>query len=64
MANPVSNALSKLPWYGQIGVFIVLSAILAGVFYYYVETPAQEAMALAREARVGPRATGASFAAS
>ena len=45
MANPVSNALSKLPWYGQIGVFIVLSAILAGVFYYYVETPAQAAMA-------------------
>ena len=46
MANPVSNALSKLPWYGQIGVFVVLSAILAGVFYYYVETPAQEAMAV------------------
>jgi type IV pilus assembly protein PilO len=45
VANPVSNALSKLPWYGQIGVFIVLSAILAGVFYYYVETPAQAAMA-------------------
>jgi type IV pilus assembly protein PilO len=46
VANPVSTALSKLPWYGQIGVFVLLSAILAGVFYYYVETPAQEAMAL------------------
>ena len=45
MANPVSTALSKLPWYGQIGVFVVMSAILVGVFYYYVETPAQEAMA-------------------
>ena len=46
MANPVSTALSKLPWYGQIGVFVVMSAILAGAFYYRVETPAQEAMAL------------------
>jgi type IV pilus assembly protein PilO len=48
VANPVSTALSKLPWYGQIGVFIVLSGILAGVFYYYVETPAQEALAVQR----------------
>ena len=45
MANPVSGALAKLPWYGQIGVFVALSAVLAGVFYYYVETPRQEAMA-------------------
>ena len=48
MANPVSNALSKLPWYGQIGVFVVVSAILAAVFYYQVETPAQEAMNVQR----------------
>ena len=46
MANPISGAISKLPWYGQIGVFVVMSAIMAGAFYYYVETPAQEAMAL------------------
>jgi type IV pilus assembly protein PilO len=45
VANPVSGALAKLPWYGQIGVFVALSAVLAGVFYYYVETPQQEAMA-------------------
>jgi type IV pilus assembly protein PilO len=44
VANPVSGALAKLPWYGQIGVFVALSMVLAGVFYYYVETPAQEAM--------------------
>ena len=25
VANPVSGALAKLPWYGQIGVFVVLS---------------------------------------
>lgn len=46
MANPVTTALSKLPWYGQIGVFVALSAALAGAFYYYYETPAQEAMAV------------------
>ncbi len=48
MANPVTTALNKLPWYGQIGVFVVLSAILAGWFYYYQETPKQEAMATRR----------------
>ncbi len=37
------TALNKLPWYGQIGVFVALSAIVAGVFYYYYETPAQAA---------------------
>jgi type IV pilus assembly protein PilO len=46
VANPISNAISKLPWYGQIGIFVVMSAIMAGAFYYYVETPAQDAMAL------------------
>ncbi len=45
MANPVGAALNKLPWYGQIGVFVVVSLILAGAFYYYYETPAQTAMA-------------------
>ena len=49
MANPVSGALAKLPWYGQIGVFVVMSLILAGAFYYRIETPRQEAMA-ARQA--------------
>ena len=53
MANPVSNALSKLPWYGQIGVFVVISAILAGAFYYQIETPAQEAMAIQKTELAG-----------
>jgi type IV pilus assembly protein PilO len=48
VANPVTTALSKLPWYGQIGVFVALSAILAGAFYYQFETPAQTAMAARR----------------
>jgi type IV pilus assembly protein PilO len=46
VANPVSASLAKLPWYGQIGVFVALSAIVVGVFYYYVETPQQQAMAV------------------
>jgi type IV pilus assembly protein PilO len=46
VANPVTTALNKLPWYGQIGIFLVLSAALAGAFYYYYETPAQAAMAI------------------
>ena len=46
MANPISGALAKLPWYGQIGVFVAVSLVLAGGFYYQYETPAQEAMTL------------------
>jgi type IV pilus assembly protein PilO len=45
VANPVSASLAKLPWYGQVGVFVVIAAIASGVFYYYVETPRQQAMA-------------------
>ena len=48
MANPVSASLAKLPWYGQIGVFVVLSLVLAGGFYFQIETPSQEAMATRR----------------
>jgi type IV pilus assembly protein PilO len=45
VANPVSAALAKLPWYAQIGVFVFLSLVLAAGFYYQFETPAQAAMA-------------------
>jgi type IV pilus assembly protein PilO len=48
VANPVSGALAKLPWYGQIGVFVLLAVVLAGAFYYQVETPAQDAMTIRR----------------
>ena len=27
-------SLSKLPWYGQIGAFVALSAAAGGVFWY------------------------------
>jgi type IV pilus assembly protein PilO len=64
VANPVSGALSKLPWYAQIGVFVLISAILAGVFYYYVETPAQAAMAVQQTELDGVRQRVAAGAAA
>ena len=43
MANANLN-LSKLPWYGQIGVFVGISLVLAGAFYYFIEGPRQETL--------------------
>ena len=37
-------SLSKLPWYGQIGVFVGIAIALAGAFYYFVEGPRQQAL--------------------
>jgi type IV pilus assembly protein PilO len=39
-----SLSLAKLPWYGQLGVFVVLSIAAAGVLYNFVETPEQAAL--------------------
>jgi type IV pilus assembly protein PilO len=36
--------LQKLPWYAQIGVFVGISLVLAGAFYYFVEMPKQVAL--------------------
>lgn len=33
--------LAKLPWYGQLGVFVLLAVAGAGAFYYFYETPLQ-----------------------
>jgi type IV pilus assembly protein PilO len=38
-------SLNRLPWYGQLGLFLALSVIGAGGFYYYYEMPAQTEMA-------------------
>ena len=38
MAN---NSLSKLPWYAQIGIFVAISLVLVGLFWYFVESPKQ-----------------------
>jgi membrane protein implicated in regulation of membrane protease activity len=34
-------SLSKMPWYGQIGAFVVLSLAGAGVFWNWYAQPAQ-----------------------
>lgn len=38
-------SLTKLPWYGQIGAFVVLSVVGVGMFYYYYEMPARAEIA-------------------
>jgi len=38
-------SLSKLPWYGQIGAFVALSAAATGVFWYWYAQPAQASIA-------------------
>jgi len=37
-------SLSKMPWYGQIGVFIALSLAAAGVFWNWYAQPAQASL--------------------
>jgi type IV pilus assembly protein PilO len=37
--------LTKLPWYAQIGAFVVLAAGGCGAFYYYYEMPVHAEMA-------------------
>lgn len=34
-------SLTKLPWYAQLGAFVVMSITGVGVFYYYYEMPAR-----------------------
>ena len=37
--------LNKLPWYGQVGLFVVLGLVLIGGFYWFYAVPAQAEMA-------------------
>jgi type IV pilus assembly protein PilO len=37
--------LAKMPWYAQIGVFVVISVGLIGAFYYFVESKKQVELA-------------------
>lgn len=37
-----SFSLTKLPWYGQLAVFVALCAAAGGAFYNYYETPHQD----------------------
>ena len=38
-------SLTKLPWYGQVGAFVVLGLAGVGLFYYYYELPARADLA-------------------
>ena len=38
-------SLTKLPWYAQIGAFVVLAIAGIGAFYYYYESPVRADMA-------------------
>ena len=38
-------SLAKLPWYGQIGAFVLISVIAAGAFYYFYDMPQQAEIA-------------------
>ena len=38
-------SLTKLPWYGQLGAFVVLALGIVGAFVYYYEMPAREELA-------------------
>src|SRR3954463_7285742 len=40
--------LTKLPWYAQVGAFVVLAVTGCGIFYYYYEMPMRADM-VARE---------------
>jgi type IV pilus assembly protein PilO len=44
----VDISLTKLPWYGQIGAFVVLAVAGCGAFYYYYEMPMQAEMQVRR----------------
>jgi type IV pilus assembly protein PilO len=37
--------LTKLPWYAQVGAFVVLAIVGCGMFYYYYEEPVRTDMA-------------------
>jgi type IV pilus assembly protein PilO len=36
-----SISLAKLPWYGQIGAFVLVAILGAGAFYYFYDMPQQ-----------------------
>src|ERR1700674_890000 len=44
-------SLAKLPWYGQVGAFVVLALAGVGAFYYYYEEPVNTDM-MARETQL------------
>ena len=60
-----SLGLEKYPWYGQLGVFVLLALLGMGGFYYFYEMPEQEVLGTKRqelEAIRGRNARGAETA--
>lgn len=41
----MAGTLTKLPWYGQVGAFLGLSAAGVAVFFYFYVSPMQQEMA-------------------
>jgi type IV pilus assembly protein PilO len=37
-------SFGKLPWYGQVGIFVVVALAMTGAFYYFYAMPAQAEM--------------------
>src|SRR6266566_7203900 len=44
-------SLTKLPWWGQIGAFMLLAVAGCGAFWWYIESPARGDM-VARETQL------------
>ena len=49
--------LNKLPWYGQVGLFVVLGLALIGGFYWFYAVPAQAEMATREQKLAALRVT-------
>jgi type IV pilus assembly protein PilO len=49
-------SLAKLPWYAQIGAFVLLAGAGVGSFFYYYEMPAREEMKSREQQLVALRA--------
>ncbi len=56
---------NKLPWYGQLGMFVLVAVLGAGAFYYLYEMPRQDELAVRQreiDAVRGRNAKGAEMA--
>jgi type IV pilus assembly protein PilO len=40
----IDISLTKLPWYAQVGAFVLIAALGVGAFFYYYEWPVREEM--------------------
>ncbi len=49
-------SLTKLPWYAQVGAFVLLAGAAVGTFYFYYEAPLRQDMAARASQLVALRA--------